>query len=141
MKRTSALICVSFCAGLLAAIVSTAFAWLCSNYGITDLAGVTMRASFNSKALYPLMICGGIWGLCYSLTIIHIRSRRHWVRKGLLISILPSLYQLLVVYPYHTSHGTLGTQLGVLTPLFVVLFNLVWGVSIGIFARLLWGKS
>jgi len=141
MKRTSAIFCVSFCAGILAAIISTAFAWACAEYGITELAGVTIRTSLNIEALYPRMIWGGLWGLIYALTVAHVRTRKQWVRKGMLISILPSMYQLLVVYPYHTAQGTLGMQLGTMTPLFVVCFNLVWGIAIGIFARLLWGKS
>lgn len=141
MKRTSALICVSFCAGLLAAVISTSFAWLCSHYGLTDLAGVSLTSGLNLKALYPRMIWGGLWGLFYALTVAHIRTRKHWVRKGMLVSILPTLYQLLIVFPYHTAHGTLGIQLGLLTPLFVFGFNLIWGIATGILARLLWGKS
>jgi hypothetical protein len=141
MKRSSAILCVSFCAGLIAAIISTAFAWLSSHYGITTMAGVSMPVSLNIRSLYPLMIWGGIWGLCYALTVVHVRTRRQWVRKGMLISLLPTFYQLLVVYPYHTSQGNLGLQLGTLAPLFVVIYNLVWGIFTGFFARLFWGKS
>jgi len=41
---------------------------------------------------------------------------------------------LLVVFPIKAKKGYLGLELGTLTPLFVVFFNLVWGVvtSIGI---------
>ena len=141
MKRTSALVSVSFCAGLLAAIVSTAFAWICIHYGLTDFAGVNLRTSLSLSALYPKMIWGGLWGLCYSLTVVHIRTRKHWVRKGMVISLLPTLYQLFVIYPYQTPYGSLGIELGLLTPLFIFLFNLVWGIFTGIFARMLWGKS
>ena len=141
MRRTNALISVCFCAGLLAAIVSTSFAWLCAHFGLTELAGVTLQPSISIKALYPHMIWGGLWGLCYAFTVAHIRTRKRWIRKGILISILPTMYQLLVVFPYHTAHGTLGIQLGTLTPLFVLCFNLVWGTFTGIFTRLLWGKS
>lgn len=141
MRRTTALISVCFCAGLLAAILSSSFAWICAHYGLTELAGVNLQPTLSIKALYPRMIWGGLWGLSYTLTVVHIRTRKHWVRKGMLISILPTLYQLLVVFPYHTAHGTLGIELGMLTPLFVFSFNLIWGISTGIFARLLWGKS
>ncbi len=138
--RRSALLSVCFCAGLLGAGASLAFAWLCSNYGLTDLADVTWRVSFTSSRLYPHLVWGGIWGLCYALTVIHPRSRKHWVRKGLVVSLLPTLYHLFVVFPYQTTYGMLGIELGLLTPLFVFIYNLVWGVLTGIFTRLLWGK-
>lgn len=141
MKRTSALISVCFCAGLLGALANTAFAWFCSNYGLTELAGVTLKTGFGRDILYPRLVWGGIWGLLYGLTVIPARSRKHWVRKGLLISLAPTLYHLFVVFPYQTIHGTLGMELGLLTPLFILCFNLVWGFFTGVFARLLWGKS
>ena len=141
MTRTSALVSVSFCAGLLAAIVSTAFAWLCIRYGLTTLAGVALQVSLDIRALYPKMIWGGLWGLVFALSVAHNRTRRYWVRKGMLISIAPTLYQLFVFFPYQTGYGTLGIELGLLTPLFVFCFNLVWGIFTGFFARLLWGKS
>jgi len=141
MRRTKALVAVCFCAGLLAAIVSSAFAWLCADFGLTEMAGVALQPTLNIKTLYPHMVWGGLWGLCYATTVAHVRTRRQWIRKGILISILPTLYQLLVVFPYHTAQGTLGIQLGMLTPLFVLCFNLVWGVFTGIFTRLLWGKE
>lgn len=141
MKRTSAIICVCFCAGLLGALVSRAFAWVCTNYGLTDLAGVALSASLNIEALYPLMIWGGLWGLAFALTVMSFRSRKYWVRKGILISIAPTLFQLFFVFPYQTTYGTLGIELGMLTPLFIFCYNLVWGVFTGFFARLLWGKA
>ena len=141
MRRTKALISVCFFAGLLAAIISSSFAWLCAHFGLNELAGVSLQPVASIKALYPRMVWGGVWGLCYALTVAHVRTRKHWVRKGILISILPTMYQLLVVFPYHTAQGTLGIQLGMMTPLFVVCYNLVWGVFTGIFTRLLWGKS
>ena len=141
MKRTSAIICVCFCAGLMGALVSTSVAWLSSNYGITDLAGVSLQASLKIKALYPRMVWGGLWGLAFALAVIPIRSRKYWVRKGMLVSIAPTLFQLFFVFPHLTTYGTLGMELGILTPLFVLCYNLVWGIFTGFFARLLWGKA
>jgi hypothetical protein len=40
-----------------------------------------------------------------------------------------------------TNHSVLGLDLGQLTPLFVLLYNLVWGFCTGIFSRLLWGRG
>ncbi len=141
MKRNSQLLSVCFCAGLLAAIVSTVFAWLCSHYGLNGLAGVNLTTSLSATSLYPRMIWGGVWGLAFALTVIHLRTRKHWVRKGMVVSLAPTLYQLFVIYPYQTPYGPLGIELGLLIPLFIFIFNLVWGIFAGFFARLLWGRS
>ena len=87
------------------------------------------------------MIWGGLWGLVYFLVIGPLKSRRHWARKGLWISILPTAFQLLFVYPYMTSYGWFGLELGQLTPLFIFVYNLVWGLCTGVFCRLFWGRG
>jgi hypothetical protein len=51
--------------------------------------------------------------------------------RGLLFSLGPSLVQLFLVFPYQAQKGVLGLQLGALTPLFVLFYNVVWGVAAG----------
>ncbi|EGG99401.1 hypothetical protein imdm_1139 [gamma proteobacterium IMCC2047] len=48
--------------------------------------------------------------------------------KGTLLSLFPTLVQLLVVFPYKTRYGIAGLELGILTPAFVLFFNWIWGV-------------
>jgi hypothetical protein len=47
-----------------------------------------------------------------------------------LLSLAPSAAQLFYFLP-EANLGTLGTELGALTPLVVVLFNALWGWSLG----------
>jgi len=141
MNRTLALMSVCFCAGLLGALCSSTVAWLFGGWSIPDLLGVHMAPAFTRTWLYPQLIWGGLWGMAYFLTVGGRSSRRHWVRKGLWVSLLPSFFQLLVVYPYWTRHGILGLGLGQFTALFIIAYNLVWGFCTGIFSRLLWGRS
>ena len=61
------------------------------------------------------------------------------MRKGLWVGLLPTLFQLFFVFPYRTAYGPMGMGLGTLTPLFVLLFNFIWGFITGTFARALWG--
>lgn len=49
--------------------------------------------------------------------------------KALALSLLPSLVQLFVIYPFKTRYGVAGLGLGVLTPLLVVLFNVTWALT------------
>lgn len=141
MQRTSALIAVCFCAGLLAALGNSIAAWLGGLWGITALFGVDMVPEFTRAWLYPRLVWGGLWGLPYFFTIRYLHLRRRWVRKGLWFSLLPTLAQLLFFFPRFTEAGWFGLGLGAATPLFVILYNLVWGFFLGVFARLLWGRG
>jgi hypothetical protein len=140
MHRTKAMASVCFCAGLLGALCNSFAAWLCGQFGVTSLAGVAMSPEWTLAWLYPRLIWGGLWGLAYFITVASPRARNRWVRKGLWVSLLPTAWQLFYIFPHLTPHGALGLGLGNLTPLFVLLFNFVWGCFTGFFARLLWGR-
>lgn len=140
MSKNSALLAVCFAAGLLAALGNSLFVWVCGKWGITAFIGVKIAPTLKLAWLYPRLIWGGLWGLGYFFTIGAPRFRRHWIRKGLWFSLLPSAATLFYFFPYQQKLGMAGFELGMLTPLFVVIANLVWGVLIGFFTRLLWGR-
>lgn len=141
MPRASALMTVCFCAGMLGALCSSLIAWKSGQIGIPAMLDVRMAPALKPAWIYSQMVWGGIWGLTYFLAVGPLRSRRHWARKGLWISLLPTLFQLLVVYPKMTGHDWLGLSLGQFTPLFVFIYNLIWGLFTGIFCRLIWGRG
>ncbi|MGK2945725.1 MAG: hypothetical protein ACSLFC_13395 [Desulfuromonadales bacterium] len=141
MQRSRTLMTVCFCAGLLGALCSSLVAWQAGQLGIPAMAGVRMAPLLTPDWLYPRLIWGGLWGLIYFLVVASPKARRHWVRKGLWISLLPTAFQLLVVFPHMTGHGWLGLDLGQLTPIFVFFNNLVWGFFTGVFSRLFWGRG
>lgn len=141
MPRTRTLIAVCFCAGMLGALCSSLLAWQAGQMGLPEMANVRMSPSLTPDWIYSRLVWGGLWGLLYFLAVGPLKSRRHWARKGLWISLLPTAFQLLVVYPQMTGHGWLGFDLGQFTPLFVFLYNLVWGLCTGIFCRLFWGRG
>lgn len=141
MPRTLPLLAACFCAGLLGALCNSMVAWQAGQLGLTEMLGVRMAPSLTLAWLYPRLVWGGIWGMAYFLAVGPLRSRRHWARKGLWISLLPTAFQLFVVFPHMTGHGWMGLSLGQLTPLFVLLYNMVWGFCTGIFCRLIWGRG
>jgi hypothetical protein len=49
--------------------------------------------------------------------------------KGALLSLCPTAIQLFVIFPLKAHKGLAGFELGILTPLFVLFFNWVWGVA------------
>lgn len=141
MPRSRTLMTVCFCAGMLGALCSSLLAWQAGKMGLPAMASVRMSPLLTPDWLYSNLVWGGLWGLLYFLTVGSIKSRRNWARKGLWISLLPTAFQLLVVYPQMTRHGWFGLDLGQLTPLLVFLYNLVWGLCTGIFCRLFWGRG
>ena len=140
MSRNSALFAVCFVAGLLGGLGSSLAIWACGNWGLTAILGVKITPTLNLARLYPRLIWGGLWGLGYFSTICLPRIRRYWVRKGIWFSLLPSAVTLFYILPYQQNQGLAGFELGMLTPLFVICANLIWGVLSGFFTRLLWGR-
>jgi hypothetical protein len=141
MNRTFPLMAVCFCAGLVGALVNSLAVWLTGYWGVTALAGVAIAPDLTPAWLYPRLVWGGIWGLVFFLTIANPRNRRHWVRKGLWVSLLPTAVQLFFIFPQQTPHGLMGFELGNLTPVFVFVFNLIWGFVTGLVTRLIWGRG
>ena len=140
MPKSSALFAVCFVAGLLAALISSVTLWAAGEYGLTSLLGVKIAPSLKTAWLYPRLIFGGLWGLGFFFTVGVPRHRRYWVRKGLWFSLLPSAVTLFYLFPYVEYTGLAGFDLGMLTPLLIVIVNLIWGLFCGFFARLFWGR-
>jgi hypothetical protein len=140
MPKSGALLAVCFSAGLIGGLISSLLLWLLGGWGLTAMAGVKMTPALNEAWLYPRLIWGGLWGIPYFFFVSLPRTRRHWIRKALWCSLLPTLAMLFIVFPYQLRLGQAGLQLGLLTPLFVFFINLTWGFTTGFFTRLLWGR-
>lgn len=120
-----------FAAGALGALVNSAALWLCGKYGVTSQLGVKLAPALTPAWLYPRLVWGGIWGILFLLPLAQNRP----FLQGLLISLGPTLVQLFVIFPYELNKGMMGLDLGNLTPLFVLIFNAVWGVSAALWLR------
>ena len=112
-----------FAAGAIGGFVNSLLVWLCGELGITQVLGVSISPSLSPSWLYPRIVWGGLWGLLFTLPL-----SMDWFRRGLILSLGPSLFQLFVVFPIKGNKGVLGLELGALTPVFVLFFNAVWGV-------------
>jgi hypothetical protein len=106
--------------------------WGFGALGVTGAFGVAIAPDLAPQWLYPRLVWGGLWGLLLLLPV----PRGSWARRGLVFSLAPSAVQLFVVFPAKTAAGVLGLGLGALTPVFVLLFNAVWGLSAAFWYRL-----
>ena len=114
-----------FGAGAFGGLVNSLAIWLTGQTGLTAAAGVKLAPALTSEWLYPRIVWGGLWGLLFLLPVRRLSP----MAQGILLSIGPTLVQLFVVFPWRTPAGTAGLGLGSLTPVFVVVFNAIWGVA------------
>ncbi len=98
--------------------------WFSGDCGFTGSMGVSMAPALTAKWLYPRIVWGGLWGLLFVMPVLNSKA----ISKGAVMSIFPTLFQLLVVFPHMTNQGLFGLRLGELTPLVVAAANLIWGV-------------
>lgn len=131
MNRFSMRLSLVFSAGTIGGLANSISLWLFGALGITTGLGVGLAPSLTAQWLYPRLVWGGIWGILFLLPFL---GRSVWAR-GLLYSLGPTLVQLFVVFPFKLGKGALGLQVGTLTPLFVIVVNVVWGVAAALWLR------
>ena len=120
-----------FSAGALGGLTNSAAIWLAGMTGLTTYLQVKMAPAWTLPWLYPRIVWGGIWGLIFLLPIAKSRV----FTRGVLMSLGPTLVQLFWVFPFKTHAGYLGFELGILTPLFVFVFNAIWGITAALWVR------
>ena len=131
MKRLAKRITVIFAAGCLGGLANSLAVWLFGAYGVTKTLGVRIAPDLSPVWLYPRLVWGGIWGLLFLLPVF----RSSVLKRGLLLSLGPTIIQLFVVFPYKADQGMMGMGLGALTPLLVLVFNAIWGITVAIWLR------
>ena len=121
----------TFAAGCFGGLVNSLVVLLSVHYHLNHLLGVKLSPSFSFPWLYPRIVWGGIWGFLFLLPLRGGSA----LKNGFLLSLGPTLVQLLLVFPYKAHKGFLGMQLGTLTPLFVLFVNLFWGLAAAIWMK------
>ena len=120
-----------FAAGVLGALLNSLAVWAFGEFGISAALGVKIAPTLTPAFLYPRLVWGGIWGVLFLLPLM---QRSIWSR-GFIYSLGPTLVQLFVVFPIKANKGAMGLELGMLTPLLVVIFNAIWGWTAAIWLR------
>ena len=115
---------ICFAAGCLGGLANAIAVWAFGEYGITKQFHVAIAPALSTGLLYPKIVWGGIWGLLFAFPWLNAKP----IVKGAFLSIFPTLVQLLVVFPIQAKKGYFGLALGAFTPIFVVFYNLIWGL-------------
>jgi hypothetical protein len=120
---------IGFAAGCLGALVNSWLVWSLGRKGIPQMFGVAIAPQWGLAFLYPRVVWGGLWGLIF---LLPVWQSGFWVAvfsRGILFSLAPTAFQLFYVFPHLAGKGMMGLALGKLTPLFVFVYNAVWGLS------------
>ena len=128
MKR----LCIYFSAGATGALVNSFCLWGLGRFGINAKLGIAIAPALTPGFLYPRIVWGGIWAFLFLLPFWKASP----IRKGIFLSVFPTLVQLLIVFPYQAGKGFGGLELGYLTPILVIVLNGVWGWATGLVIRL-----
>ena len=124
-------ILILFAAGCLGALANSVAVWLFGHIGISKALGVAIAPALTPNWLYPRIVWGGLWGFLFILPLLNSRP----FSKGAVMSIFPTIVQLFFIFPYKAHKGVAGIELGILTPLLVIVFNWVWGVVTAVTIR------
>jgi hypothetical protein len=112
-------------------VANSLVVWLFGDLGINAALGVKIAPKLTPAWLYPRIVWGGLWGFLFLLPIL----RRSLLRRGLLYSLGPTLVMFFVVFPMKANKGMFGLALGNMTPVLVLIFNAVWGVTAALWLR------
>jgi hypothetical protein len=115
---------LTFAAGVVGGLANSLALWLAGRLGLTQALGVALAPMLTPAWLYPRLVWGGLWAWLLLAAV----PGRSPVSRGLLVSLPPSLAQLLYFFPFRFHKGWLGLELGWLTPLLVLAFNALWGM-------------
>jgi hypothetical protein len=113
-----------FAAGCLGALANSIAVWQFGQLGITSAFGVSIAPSLSPAWLYPRIVWGGLWGFLFIFPMLQSRL----LLKGTILSLFPTAVMLFIIFPYVANKGIAGIELGLMTPVFVIFFNWVWGI-------------
>jgi hypothetical protein len=115
---------ICFASGCLGGLIMSLTVWLAGDSGIAASLGVKISPTLTPSWLYKQIVWGGIWGLLFLVPILNSKA----FTRGTLISLFPTFVHLFFIFPYKEGKGMAGIELGLLTPVFVLVYNWIWGV-------------
>ena len=118
-----------FTAGSFGGFAKAVVAWFFGAAGLNALLGYQMAPALTPAWIYQHMVWGGLWALLFLLPL----GGSYYLR-GAIYSLGQTLVQLLIIFP-RMQKGLLGLDLGVMAPVLVCFFGLVWGVATGLWLQ------
>jgi hypothetical protein len=113
---------MAYFAGAVGALIASFVLWLLAGAKVSEEA-MALVPGLSWSWIERRLLWGSLFGMGYPL----VRRRGFTpVRSGLVLSLLPSIAELVLLMPLH-NQGFLGLSLGGMTPLLVLSTNALWG--------------
>lgn len=118
----------AFAAGAIAGFLQTFIIWVAGKVGLFVVLGIGVSFEFHLAWFYQRITWGGLWGFLFLVPMVVAWPQ--W-KRGLLVGVVPAVASLFFFLPFKDGQGMLGLALGVMMPIVVILFDLLWGVIAG----------
>jgi len=125
VKGWARAVSLCFAAGAAGALATWILGDLAARVGWAHRIRFALAPAFAGGMLFRRLVFGGVFGQLLLLPF----PPAQWVRRGLVIGLVPAGVQLLVVFPYVRGHGFFGLDLGLEMPFVVLFWSAVWGVA------------
>lgn len=128
-----------FAAGTVATVALVLFSHVLSWFGPAPKGPISFPVSFEPPGIYRLLFWGGLWGLLFGFFIKPVWNRLYVV--GFLYFLVPLAATFLFFLPKGGA-GYFGLKVAEpIFPLYVMLVNLPFGITIALVARAIIGKT
>ena len=117
--------CYVLVAGGLGGLVNSIVVWSLGALGVTPALGFGMVPELTFEWLLRRVLASALWGGIFLISIYENAP----VKKGAVLSILPWLSSVLVVFPMRMDVGFFGLGFGIGTPIWTLFFAAIWGVT------------
>ena len=114
-----------FVAGGLGGITNSIMVWSLGALGVTPALGFAMAPELTSAWLFRRVVASALWGGIFLLPVYENSP----IKKGAVLSILPWLSSVLIVFPLQMEVGFFGLGFGSATPIWTLFFAAIWGVT------------
>jgi len=130
---------ICFAAGVIGALAVLLFSHVVSWFWSAPKSPVRFPASFEAPGIYRPLFWGGLWGLLFGFFIKPVWNRLYLV--GFLY-FLVSMAALFLFFLPKGGAGYFGLKVAEpIFPLYVMLVNLPFGITIALVARAIIGKN
>jgi len=93
--------------------------------GVTPALGFSMAPDLTLEWVFRRVFASALWGVIFLIPVYENDP----VKKGALLSILPWLSSVLIVFPFRMNAGFFGLGFGMGTPIWTLFFAAIWGVT------------
>jgi hypothetical protein len=130
---------VGFAAGVMGAVAVVLFSHVLAQLGLGVKGPIHFPVRLKSPGIYQPLFWGGLWGIPFVVFIKSVWNRLYLF--GFLYFLAPMLATFLYFLPMGGA-GYFGLkQAGPLFPLYTMLVNLSFGITIALTARAIIGKK